>query len=79
MDDAIEDGQAIKQDTTRALDAAVDYALEQRDRASVELQMQRQDSEARRKETQAKLDTIDKVESSLERRKALIALSKELS
>jgi hypothetical protein len=79
VDEAIEEGQDIAEQNSSLLDGVVDMALEKHEIANIELTSSRQKSEIDRQNTTIKLEAISKVDDSMARRKALVALSKEIS
>jgi hypothetical protein len=76
IDDAKREGEDIQKETQGQMDALVDKAREEMARVDAELAVARIESEQERAETQAKLDAVAAIDDSLERRKALIAISK---
>ena len=70
----IEDGRVIANENITALDSVIDGAKEQMARADADLTRARLREESARQEFDSKLEAVDLIDDSLERRKALIKL-----
>jgi hypothetical protein len=72
IDAQIDEGQDIAKQNTAAVDAIVDHAQEQMAWSDVELTRKKLESQAAADRMDAELATVEKIDDSLERRKALI-------
>lgn len=72
IDDQIEEGQDIAEANTTAIDGLIDNAREQMTWADAELAKKRLESKEAVQRMDTELATIEKIDDSLERRKALI-------
>jgi len=79
VDDQLEEGRDIGVENSARIDALVDSALEQSTRADAELTRQRLDNAAAVERFDAEVETISKIDSSMERRRALIKVVESYS
>ena len=79
IDDQINEGRKLQAESGARIDVLVDIALEQSTRADAELARQRLENQAAVERFDAEVETINKIDSSLERRKALIKVVESYS
>lgn len=79
IDDQVDEGRAIAEKNTAAMDQIIDAAYEQSAWADAELARKKLESQAAVDRYNAELETVNKIEDSVARRKALIKVVESYS